>query len=139
MARRLIALLVVAACAGTLAGPASAAAPRYIMVSGGEIAKPILLADWRENLRFETAALLAPKAERPARLPLRSRLTLSLFWGWGERRPKNPSLANQRGWLYPAAGSRPALIALGVNGRSVLRVVNGPLLRILERHAVPTG
>jgi hypothetical protein len=26
-----------------------------------------------------------------------------------------------------------------VNGRSQLRVVSGPLLRILERHAVPTG
>jgi hypothetical protein len=139
MARRLIALLAVAVCAGALAGPASAAAPRYIMVSGGALAKPILLADWTENLRFETAVLLAPKVEHPAKLPLRSRLTLSLFWGWGEHRPKSPSQANQRGWLYPAAGSRPALIALGVNGRSQLRVVSGPLLRILERHAVPTG
>ena len=90
MARRLIALLAVASCAGTLAGSATAAAPRDIMVSGGAIAKPILL-------------------------------------------------ANQRRWVYTAAGSRPALIALRVNGRSVLRVVNGPLLRILERHAVPAG
>jgi hypothetical protein len=138
MARRLIALLAVAACAGTYAAPASAAAPRYIMVSGGAIAKPILLADWSENLRFETAVLLAPRAGPQARLPLRSRLTLSLFWGWGDHRPQSPSLANQRGWLYPAAGSRPALIALRVGGRSVLRVVNGPLVRILERHAVPT-
>jgi hypothetical protein len=109
------------------------------MVSGGALAKPILLADWPENLRFETAVLLARQAGHPAKLPLRSRLTLSLFWGWGGQRPKSPSQANQRGWLYPAAGARPALIALGVNGRSQLRIVSGRLLRILARHAVPIG
>jgi hypothetical protein len=138
MARRLIALLTVAVCAGVVAAPAAAAAPRYIMLSGGRLAQPILLADWTENLRFETAVLLAPKAAQPVKLPLRSRLTLSLFWGWGAHRPASPSQANQRGWLYPAAGSRPALIALRVNGRSQLRVVRGALLRILQRHAVPT-
>jgi hypothetical protein len=138
MPRHLIASLVVAICAGVAAGPATAAAPRYIIVSGGQLAKPILLADWSENLRFETAVLLAPKARQPVKLPLRSRLTLSLFWGWGAHPPSSPSRAKQRGWIYPGTRSRPSLIALRVNGRSQLRVVSGALLRMLTRHAILT-
>jgi hypothetical protein len=133
---RLLAILAVVG-SGVLAGTADAAAPRYIMVTGHGISKPILLADWSENMAFETALLTAPKAAAPDGLPLRSRLTLSLFWGWGDRRPRSPHLANQRGWLYPATGARPALIALRVNGTSALRVVTAPLLRILARHGVP--
>ncbi len=138
MPRRLVTLLAVAASSLVPAGTASAAAPRYIMVTGPGISKPILLADWRENLAIETAVLLAPRAERPHDLSKRSRLTLSLFWGWGKQRPRSPSQANQRGWLYPATRERPALIALRVNGRSPLRNVTGRLERILQRHAVPT-
>jgi hypothetical protein len=138
MSRVLPTMLAVAASSLVLAGTSSAAAPRYIMVTGPGISKPILLADWSENLEVETAVLLAPRAERTHDLSRRSRLTLSLFWGWGERRPQSPSEANQRGWLYPATRDRPALIALRVNGRSPLRDVTGRLERILQRHAVPT-
>ena len=139
MVRRLLVMLAVAGSSLVLVSSACAAAPRYIMVTGPGISKPILLADWNENLAIETALLLAPKVERPHRLSPRSRLTLSLYWGWGKARPRSPSQANQRGWLYPATDDRPPLIALSVNGRSPLRVVTGRLLRILQRHAVPTG
>jgi hypothetical protein len=132
-------MFAVAGSVLVLAPAADAAAPRYIMVTGPGISRPILLADWRENLAIETAVLLAPKAERPRDLPVRSRLTLSLFWGWGEHRPRSARQADQRGWLYPATAARPALIALRVNGRSPLRTVTGRLLRILQRHGVPTG
>ena len=135
---RLLALLAVAGSL-LLVSSAGAAAPRYIMVTGPGISKPILLADWSENMAIETELLLAPKAERPRGLSSRSRLTLSLYWGWGQARPQSPGQANQRGWLYPAADGRPPVIALRVNGRSPLRVVTGRLLRILQRHAVPTG
>jgi hypothetical protein len=138
MARRLAATLAIAVFAALFASTAAAAAPRYIMITGKGIAKPILLADWRENMALETALVLAPKATQPSGLSVRSRLTLWLFWGWDERRPQWPGQANQRGWLYPATNSRPALIALRVDGRSALRVVTARLLRILERHAVPT-
>jgi hypothetical protein len=138
MRHRLLALLAVALGAGLLAGPASAAAPRYIMVSGRGIPKPILLADWRENMAIELAVANAATTAPPPGLSVRPRLALSLFWGWGGTPPKRPAQANQRGWLYLAVGSQPALIALKVNGSSALRVVPAPLLRILQRHAVPT-
>jgi hypothetical protein len=138
MRHRLVALLAVALGACTLAGPASAAAPRYIMVSGGSLSRPILLADWRENMAIEQAVASALPAVPPTGLAVRPRLALSLFWGWGEKRPAHPAQANQRGWLYLAVGSQPALIALKVNGSSQLRVVPAALLIILRNHAVPT-
>ena len=136
--RRLVALLAVTLGACALAGPANAAAPRYIMVTGSGISKPILLANWRENMALEMAIANAPKAAHPPGLSVRPRLELWLFWGWSERRPKRPEQANQHGWLYLAVGSQPALVALRVNGTSKLRVVSAPLERILERHGVPT-
>jgi hypothetical protein len=135
--RRCLISLAVGLGVLVLAGPASAAAPRYIMVSGTGIAKPILLASWHENQVLEMALANAPKTEQPSGLSVRPRLTLSLFWGWGEKRPTRPGQANQRGWLYLAVGSQPALIALRVNGSSRLRVVPASLVRLLQRHGVP--
>jgi hypothetical protein len=136
--RRLLALLAVSLGAGALAAPANGAAPRYIMITGRGIPKPILLADWRENMAFELAIANAPKAARPPGLSVRPRVELWLFWGWGERRPKRPEQANQHGWLYLAVGSQPALVVLKVDGTSKPRLVSAPLRRILERHDVPT-
>jgi hypothetical protein len=138
MMRRLTLALALGLGALVLAGPASAAAPRYIMITGPGIEKPILLANWRANGEFEIALANAAKAAAAPRAAVRTRLTLWLFWGWGEKRPTRPGQANQRGWLYPAAGSQPALIALRVNGTSRLRIIPASLLRSLERHGVPT-
>jgi hypothetical protein len=138
MKRRALLLLAVVIGACFSADAAEAAAPRYIMVTGNGIAKTILLANWRENFALEMAVANAPKTDAPANLAVRPRLKLSLFWGWDEHRPKWPGEANQRGWLYPAVGSQPALVALKVDGSSKLRVATPPLLRILRNHSVPT-
>jgi hypothetical protein len=139
MLRRPLALLAIAACACALADTARAAAPRYVMVSGSGLARPVMLASWRENLALETAIARAPHATAPAGVSARPRLRLSLFWGWGEHRPQWPGQANQRGWLYPATASQPAVVALRVDGSAALRVATAELLRILSRHGVPTG
>ena len=137
MVRRLLAVLAVAGGACALTSSASAAAPRYIMVSG-QGPGHVMLANWRENLAFETAIANAPQAAGAgAGLRTRPHLRLSLFWGWDERRPQWPGQANQRGWFYPAVGSLPALVALRVDGSSVLRIATAQLLRILARHRVP--
>lgn len=139
MVRSILIALVVVIGAGIAAAGAQAGAPRYIMVSGRGIAAPILLANWRENGKLEAALSYAPEATSSTGLARRPRLRLSLFWGWDEHRPVRPGEANQHGWLYPASGAQPALVALRVDGRSSLRIATAPLLHILERHAVPIG
>jgi hypothetical protein len=139
MVRRILTALVVLIGAGIATAGAQAGAPRYIMVSGHGIAAPILLANWRENGKLETALSYAPEAAPSKSLARRPRLRLSLFWGWDEHRPARPGEANQYGWLYPASGTQPALVALMLDGRSSLRIATAPLLHILERHAVPIG
>ena len=59
---------------------AEAAAPRLIMVSGPLLARPVVLADWQENLSFMVA--IVEEAEVGAdELAGRPRLDLGLFWG----------------------------------------------------------
>jgi hypothetical protein len=131
------ALVLAALVALVAAGSARAAAPRYILVSGPGLPKPVLLANWQENLRFELAAANAPRA-RPSATLHRPRYDLALFWGWtDEMVPTRPTDANQHGWFYPALVGRRALIDLMVNGVRAPRVAPVELLVILKLHGVP--
>lgn len=123
-----------------LASGATAAAPRYILVSGPGLEAPVLLPDWGENLRLFVSLIDAPPVSAStARLTSRRRLRLGLFWGWPERPlPTDPLDANQTGWFYPATDSQPAVIDIRVDGIRVPRVAPTTVLRILARHHVPT-
>jgi hypothetical protein len=123
-----------------VAAPAQAAAPNYILVSGPGIKHPILLGDWAENLVLLSELARAPTAKGGAvhHLARRPRFDLAEFWGWGSLpRPTRPSQANQHGWLYPAHGSRPAVIVLMVAGTRIPRFLPTRVREILTRHHVP--
>jgi hypothetical protein len=115
---RALALVGATAVALVLASAAEAAAPRYIMVSGPSLAKPVLLANWAENGRLVATLVNARRAggEAVRLLSKRPRLRLGLFWGWSEKpRPSRPGQANQTGWFYPSWRSQPSVIDLLVN------------------------
>jgi len=135
--RRVVAVAVVAVCA-VLAAPAYAAAPRYILVSGPGLTRPVLLGDWQENLRFLESLL--PARKLPAfRLAGRPRYDLALFWGVPAKPiPTRPRDANQHAWFYPAQAGRPAVVDLVLSGESAARVASPRALRILARHGIPT-
>lgn len=136
-----IGLLAAAVCAAlVLALPAAAAAPNYILVSGRGLAHPVLLANWRENLKLMLAVANAPRARGPVtRLRARPRFDLAEFWAWGMRpRPTRPADASQHGSFYPSHAAKPALIILQVQGIVVPRLAPPSVLRILGRHGVPT-
>jgi hypothetical protein len=137
--RRSVPFLVALAALLAVA-PAQAASPNYILVSGPGIKHPILLADWSENGALVSALVNAPTAGGSAvrHLARRPRFDLAEFWGWGALpRPSRPSQANQHGWLYPARGSKPAVIVLMVNGLRVPRLLPTRVRDILARHHVP--
>jgi hypothetical protein len=130
----------VSALALVLALPAEAAAPNYILVSGPQLAQPILLGDWNENLRLLSSVANAPRARGAAvrGLARRPRLDLAEFWGYSlPSPPTRPSDATQHGWLYPAHRSRPAVVVLMVDGSKVPRLVPVQARRIFARHGVP--
>ena len=129
--------IIIAVVAAAIAAPvADAAAPRYILVSGPGLARPALLADWDENLRLLVSLVDAPRVSRPAaRRPV---YDLALFWGVPAKAvPTRPRDTSQHGWFYPAAGSRPAVVDLVLNGERYPRVATPAALRILARHGVP--
>jgi hypothetical protein len=139
MVRRIVPLLAVLVSL-LAAGPAQAAAPNYILVSGPDIKHPILLGNWDENLVLLTALVDAPTAKGSAvrHLARRPRFDLAEFWGWSALpRPTRPSQANQHGWFYPAHGAKPAVIVLMVNGTRVPRLLPARVREILARHHVP--
>lgn len=139
MVRRAVPVLAVLASLLAVA-PAQAAAPNYILVSGPGIKHPILLGDWGENLALLSALVNAPTAKGSAvrNLARRPRFDLAEFWGWSALpRPTRPSQANQHGWLYPARGSKPAVIVLMVDGARVPRLLPARVRQILARHHVP--
>jgi hypothetical protein len=125
----------------SFASTASAAAPRYILVSGPGLEAPVLLGDWSENAELLVALINAPRVDAPgASLGERPRLRLSLFWGWPERPlPTDPADANQAGWFYPSWQALPAVIDLRVNGTRVARIAPMRVTRILSRHGVPVS
>jgi hypothetical protein len=139
--RRVLIGIVATAIALVLALDASAAAPRYIMITGPGLPQPVLIDDWWENLDVMRATSYGTSVSS-ARLARRPRFLVSLFWNanaWPEP-PTTPSGANQRGWFYPAYGARPAVWRLerSFNWIGVQRRATSELLTILARHGVPT-
>jgi hypothetical protein len=124
-----------------LAAPAQAAAPNYILVSGRFVAHPVLLADWRQNMKLLLAVANAPRATGSAAVGLsaRPRLDLAEFWAWsGRPRPTSPAQASQHGSFYPAHGSSRAVIVLTVQGITVPRLAPAFVLTTFARHGIPT-
>jgi hypothetical protein len=139
--RRALASIAVVAVALIAAAPVKAAAPRYILVSGPGLSKPVLLSDWSENLALMAAFAKAPRASSLAthRLARRPRFELALFWGVPDNPvPTNPAEANQFDWFYPARGTQPAVVDAFTNGRRSKLKATTAVLRILARHHVPT-
>jgi hypothetical protein len=133
--------VVTRALALVLASSAGAAAPRYILVSGPGLARPVLLPKWEENHALLLVLADARRANRETvrQLGQRPRFRLGLFWGWPETpRPTQPKQANQVGWFYPTWRSQPPLVDLLVNGVRVPRIAPTRVLRIFARHGVPT-
>ena len=123
-----------------LASSAAAAAPNYILVSGPGLPRPVLMADWSENLALLSSLVDAPRARRGVvhRLAQRPRFQLAEFWGWGGLpRPTRPTQANQHGWFYPAHQRQPAVINVMVGGAMVPRLAPAAALRIFVRHRIP--
>lgn len=138
---RTLALAGAAAAALVLASRVEAAAPRYILVSGDGMPRPVLLDDWSENLELLVSLVDARHANASTvrALPRRPRLRLGLFWRWPENpRPTRPEDADQTAWLYPALGAEPAVIELLPSEVERPRIVPARALRILARHGVPT-
>lgn len=139
---RSCAVVAVAASAPLVfAAGASAAAPRYIMVTGPSLQQPVLLDDWWENLRFMQAVSYGTSIGAP-RVARRPRFLVSLFWDanvWTEP-PTRPDGANERGWFYPAYGKRPAAFEMDRSWRALgfRRVATSELLTIFRAHGVPT-
>jgi hypothetical protein len=130
---RLPPVLLAVATAAVLASSASAAAPRYVFVTGDCVAEPVLLADWAENHALLLVFADSPRVRLRA-LRGRPRLRLSLFWGADSERPTRPGDANQFGWFYPAHSGRPAVLDIARGPRRA----SARALAILARHGVPT-
>ena len=127
---------------GVLDTLAVAAAPPYIMVSGPRLAKPVLLANWEENLTLLSAVEASPRAKTAdlRGLGTRPRLDLALFWGWSldSPPPTKASDASAHGTFYPAYKGQPALIRMKTNGVDSTRVAPAKVLRIFAKHGIPT-
>jgi hypothetical protein len=137
---RLAAVVAVSAMVLVSASPAQAAAPKYILVSGPRLERPILLDDWNENLALLSAVAESPRARgRAVRgLARRPRFDLAEFWVWGyDLPPTRPREADQHGSFYPAHRSKPPVVVLRVDGRKIPRLVPTEALTILARHHVP--
>jgi hypothetical protein len=143
---RALRLAVVLAAALALAPAAEAAAPRFMMLSGLGLKKPVVLADWNENLRIMRECSKARIIPAP-QLRNRSQYRVGEFWGpeWttfldagGSPGDLKPSQANQLGAFYPAKGRLPAVIRIMVNGRDAPRRAGPVLLATLAAHGVRT-
>jgi hypothetical protein len=130
---RLPTVLPAVLAAACFASSASAAAPRYIFVTGACVGEPVLLADWAENHAL-LLVLADSRRVRQRALRDRPRLRLSLFWGADSERPTRPRDANQFGWFYPARGDRPAVLEIARGPRRA----SARALAILARNHVPT-
>jgi hypothetical protein len=117
---------------------ANAAAPRYILVTGPSIQRPVVLGDWSENLAF-LVDLIPARRPSPGWRNDRPHYKLALFWGAPAKPvPADPSKASQIGWFYPAANGRRAVVVLLVSGRDGPRIASPKTLRILKRHGILT-
>jgi hypothetical protein len=139
-------LASILAAALVLAPAAQAAGPRFIMISGLELKRPVVLADWNENMRIMSEAATA-RVIPAAQLKLRPRYQVGEFWGpmWldylsngGTPDELKPSQANQFGEFYPARAGKPAAIRITVSGRYTARRAGPVLLATLKAHGVRT-
>jgi hypothetical protein len=131
------ALATALATVAVVAPAAQDAAPRYVLVTGPGLAKPVLLADWGDKMRWLLAVANAPRAAAPARGSVR--YGLALFWGVpAQPVPTRPRDAGQHGWFYPATGARPAVVDLQADNVGEPRRAPAALLRTLRLHHVPT-
>lgn len=144
MMRVALVLVAVLAIVAGVPGEANAAAPRIVVVSGGPLARQVVISDWKRIFGIVELVSRGPVVPR-SQLARRPRLKLSLFWGprWitylaAGRSPKalRPAQADQQGSYYPAYGSRGAAIDLPWAGRWP-RAVPQPALRILARFGIP--
>ncbi len=143
--RRVLVATVVAALAGFAAATAYGAAPRVILVDRGALPRPMVLANWSENLTF----LIQWKLARPARHPpLRCRpaYRLSFMWGpeWNDYvdsgkplRAIRPRDTTFHGRFWPAWRGSRALLDPGHGVLVGARVATAKQLRILRRHGLP--
>src|SRR5689334_2520114 len=99
----------------------SAAGPRLIMFYGGPLQKPVILADWQENLLFVAATHDEAKVTSRA-LEGRPYIKVAMFWGpeWEhyveEGRPLDkirPDQANQHSRFYPAVDGHLSVFVYG--------------------------
>jgi hypothetical protein len=137
--------IVVASLVGLTAATAFAAAPRQILVDGGGLSGPIVLADWLENGTLLSEWKLAPPARNP-QPRCRPAYRLSLMWGpeWNDHvdsgkplRAIRPDGTEFHGRYWPAWRGRRALFTPGPGVVLGVKVATAKQLRILRRHGVP--
>jgi hypothetical protein len=143
--RRAVVVIVVASLVGLTTATAFAAAPRLILVDGGGLSRPIVLADWSENGTLLSAWKLAQPARNP-QLRCRPAYRLSFLWGpeWNDyvasRKPLHairPSDTAFHGRFWPAWRGRTALFTPGPGVVLGVKVATAKQLRILRRHGLP--
>ncbi len=133
-----VVVVAVVLIAAAIVAPAQAAAPRYILVSGPGLQRPVLLGNWNENLAFLIGLLPAHRPTSGWRAD-RPRYDLALFWGVPAKPvPTDPRKASQHGWFYPAVNGRRTVVKLLISGQDFPRVATPAALRILARHGIPT-
>lgn len=137
-------LLVAIALELGLAGTATAAAPRLLMVSGESLDRRVLISDAEDVFKLYQAFFDGQPVDR-SRLTGRRSLRLGLFWNnllWepyvreGRLDELRFEQANQFGRFYPATGGQPALVDVPGYGQWP-KIANDTALRILEAHGVP--
>jgi hypothetical protein len=130
-----------------VAAPAAfAAAPRIILVTGGGLARPAVLADWQENLAIMQSASNQADAKSED-LATRPSYRVAMFWdpGWDHymRARKDPSAlrlkeANQFAHYYPPTATHGAVFAFdGIPGADGLtRKLDDQGVAIFSRHGI---
>jgi hypothetical protein len=127
-----------------LAGSASAAAPRLIMVDGKALDGLVLMRDHEDVFELYQEFFDGQPVARSA-LTGRHSLRLGLFWDdrlWepyveqGRLEELRFEQANTVGRFYPATDAEPALVDVPGHGHWP-KMANGAALRILEAHGVP--
>lgn len=139
--RRVVFLFVVGLLFAPLADPVYAAAPGYILITGRDLARPILLDDLSENFDLYQSPLRGALPVARKTLLGRPSFDMALFWGAWEQEARTGRLrardADQHGRFWPAVGAAPAVIQLPLSEFPGPRLADPVALRILQRHEVP--
>jgi hypothetical protein len=145
LAHRPVVLLLAAFTALAIAAPARAAAPRFIIVRGPELPKPVILDDWNENLDLLVASENEGADVDPSTLSRRPYFDVVLLWGPTWTRAKIEALGadeivdpGQFDRFYPALGDQEPVIAIRLGDRLGPRAAGSTTLAILARNGVPT-